>query len=259
MSTATLENTIFEQPLNEHIRICLRLEFLFAEAQYFIARESSWDSRQALAAILEILGVIDRPDLKSKLGQALNQYANFLLQLEAQPHVDKEKLKTTIKQLDNMIDYLHTNQGKIGHELRDNEFLFTIQQRLYTPAGTCGFCAPAYNLWLQQPLATRQNQLNTWLKPFAHIKSMVELLLQLTRGSTSSKPLNAENGFYQTSLDPAIPYQMIRITLHNSSMLYPEISVGRHRLTIHFFELTTAGRAAQTKRNVQFELACCKV
>ena len=253
------ENITFEQPLNEHIRICLRLEFLFAEMQHFIANEASWDSRMALSALLEILGVIDRPDLKSKLGQALNQYTNFLLQLESRTNVDKDKLKQIIKQLDAMMDYLHSNQGRVGQEIRDNEFLFTIQQRLYTPAGTCGFCAPAYNLWLQQPHVIRQRKLNEWLKPFLPIKSIVEVLLKLTRESTSFKAVFAESGFYQSSLDPVIPYQMIRISLPSSLGVYPEISVGRHRLTIHFFELATDSRANQAERNIQFGLACCRV
>lgn len=255
----TAEKIYFEQPLNEHIRICLRLEYLFAQVQNYILGDTPWDSRCALSAILEILSVIDRPDLKSRLGQALNQYTNFLLQLEKKPNVDKEKLKQTLNQLDYMIDYLHSNQGKIGQELRENEFLFTIQQRMYTPAGTCAFCVPAYNLWLQQPATLRKNQLNDWLKPFAQIKTLIDLLLRLTREGTTFKTLAAKSGFYQTNLDPTIPYQMIRTALPKALSLYPEISVGRHRLTIHFFELTTQGRATQTKQNVEFDLACCKI
>jgi cell division protein ZapD len=255
----TGEKIIFEQPLNEHIRICLRLEYLFSAANSFIIQDSQWGSRMALSSILEILSVIDRPDLKSRLGQALNQYVNYLLLLEKQPGVDKEKLNHTLQELEGMIDFLHTNQGKIGHELRDNEFLFTIQQRLYTPAGTCAFCVPAYHSWLEMPIDVRKKQLTEWIRPFNQIKSMIDLLLKITRESATLHKVVAEAGFYQMSLDPAIPYQMIRIELPASLCLYPEISSGKHRLTVHFFEVNVHGRSTQTKQNVQFELACCKI
>lgn len=255
----TAEKIYFEQPLNEHIRICLRLEYLFSQANNFLLSDNTWDARITLTAILEILSVIDRPDLKSRLGQALNQYSTFLQQVGKKPNIDKEKLRHTLKQLDVMIEYLHTNQGKIGQELRDNEFLFNIQQRLYTPAGTCAFSTPAYHLWLQQPPALRKNQLTEWLKPFNQIKALIDLLLKLTRDGTTFKTFAAKSGFYQANLDPNVPYQMIRVTLPTTLLIYPEISVGRHRLAIHFFELTTQGRATQSKQNVEFELACCKI
>lgn len=256
---ASTNTIIFEQPLNEHIRICLRLEYLFAEANHFSPNTTTWDSHFALVAILEILSVIDRPDLKSKLGQALNQYISFLAQLEKKPNIDQDKLKHTLIQLEAMKDYLHSNQGKIGQELRDNEFLFAIQQRLYTPAGTCNFSIPAYHLWLELPETLRKQQLLSWLKPFSQIKEMIDLLLKLVRESSIFHTVHSASGFYQTNLDPAIPYQMIRIKIPSALHIYPEISVGRHRLTIHFFELNIQGHAKQTQSDLQFELACCKI
>jgi cell division protein ZapD len=253
------ELILFEQPLNEHIRICLRLEHLFKQAEYHLQNDSEWDSRTALTAIIDILNVIDRPDLKNKLGKALNQFAANLIQLEQLPNVDVQKLRQTLDTLDCTIDSLHSNQGKIGQELRENEFIVSIQQRLTTPAGTCSFSTPAYHLWLKQPMQSRKNQLLHWYGQFSQLQTITHLLLKLTRDSTALKTKIANCGFYQTNLDPTIPFQIIRIQLPAAMQLYPEISVGRHRLTIHFFELNANGKSPQTKLDVQFELACCKV
>lgn len=253
------ETIIYEQPLNEQIRLCLRLEHLFEQAHYYLPRTSSWDLRQTLNAILEILHIADRPDLKNKLGQALNQYASSLTQLEKLPDIDKQKLHNMLKQIDQLIDEIRINTQKTGQELRENEFLMAIQQRLYTPAGTCSFSLPAYHLWLHQDSAILKQQLSNWLDSFKQLRTIINLMLKLTRESSSFKNTKAIGGFYQSNLEPSIQHQMIRISIASENRLFPEISVGRHRLAIHFFTLDINGRAAQTPNDIIFALACCKL
>src|SRR3989337_2632683 len=115
-----MEIIIYEQPLNEQVRLCLRLEYLFNQAEYYLTGESIWDSHQMLKIILEILQAIDRPDLKNKFCQTLNQYMQILTQLEKLHDIDKQKLGSTLKQIDYLIDGLRSNQKKIGQELREN-------------------------------------------------------------------------------------------------------------------------------------------
>lgn len=251
---------IYEQPLNENIRICLRLEHLLQQANYHIKQETSWDSMAALNAILNILNIInDRSDLKNKLGQLLNQYASNLAQMEQLPEINKIKLHRLLDQLEKIIDVLHSIQGRIGQELRENEFLMAVQQRVAIPAGACCFNIPSYYLWLQQPHEVRAKNLKEWLIPFSQLQLVIDIVLKLTRSSTKSTEEIAQTGFYQSNLDPDIPYQMIRIKVPAAIETFPEISVGRHRLTIHFLELNIQNRAAQTQANIPFELALCNL
>jgi len=250
---------IYEQPLNEIIRLCLRVEYLFRQVKHHLEVDTEWDSRVALGALLEILSVIDRPDLKSKLGQMLNQYVATFVQLEKVEKVDHKILKVTLDRLHKAINIVHSNQSRIGQELRENEFLLSILQKHFTPAGTCPFNAPAYHLWLQQPANLRLKTLSLWLETLFPLYRIVELILQLTRDSASSEKHIAHGGFYQTNLDPTIFYQMISIEISEKERLYPEISVGRYRLTVHFFELSTKDRAHQTAHDVSFGLKCCKI
>lgn len=249
---------IYEQPLNEQIRLCLRLEYLFDQVNYYVTKGSMWDSHQLLKIILEILQTTDRPDIKNKLYQTLHQFAHTLSQLEKLPDIDKEKLNVTITKINHHIDVLYADQKKIGQELRENEFLASIQQKLYTPAGTCGFNLPAYQLWLRQKIEAHQ-QLLTWLKHLAELQDIVNTILKLLRESSHFKTMDADKGFYQSNLDPNNFSQMIRVKLPQDKNIYPEISVGRHRLTIYFFTIDIKGKAFQTSNNFVFELACCKI
>jgi len=254
-----IETIIYEHPLNETIRLCLRLEYLFKQIDYHSQHEAEWNTRAALNAVLEILEVVERPDLKNKLGQILNQYITAFSALTKLENVDKKLLALTLTQLNKAMNEVHANQSKVGQELRNNEFLNAILQRMAVPAGTCAFNLPVYHLWLQQPANLRVKNLALWLEPFEFLRGIVALILRLTRDSAQVETLMARGGFYQAMLDSNVAYQMIGIAMLLKEKLYPEISVGRYRLTIHFFELNIKKRACQTSEDVSFKLSYCRV
>jgi cell division protein ZapD len=88
---------------------------------------------------------------------------------------------------------------------------------------------------------------------------MVNLLLQLTRESAQFQLKFGNQGFYQEALDPTIPYQLIRVMLPSDRKVYPEISVGRYGLAIHFSSPNFEGRPVRANHEIQFKLACCTV
>jgi len=247
----------FEQPLNEYIRICLRVEHLLNRVEASILGESEAESRTALEAMLEILNVIDRPDLKSKITQALGQHATALTQLEQKANVHHEKLQAILIELDQLIESLYNLPDKIGQQLRTNSFLNSIRQYMANPGGASPFVTPAYYLWLQQPASVRIRDLLAWFSAFEQLKSAVKLLLQLTRGSSAPEPLVADQGFYQRPLDPKLTYHLVRVTVPRQLQVYPEISVGRHRLIVRFLELNVNDRGVQRVGDIDFELTCC--
>lgn len=247
----------FEQPMNEHVRLCLRLEHLFNQLDENLSIETEWGSRIALSAIIEILNVIERPDLKTKLTKALSQQSAKLAQLEKSPQVDKEKLHEILREIDRLTETLFNLPGKIGAALRENEFLNTIRQYAYNPGGACNFCLPAYQLWLRQPSDQRTQTLNGWVKQFATLRETVFLLLNLIRNGASTSQQIAREGFYQQALDPNIPSELVRVSMPENVGIYPEISVGRHRMSVRFLLENLHERPKQLQNEITFELSIC--
>ena len=65
---------IYEQPANELLRTCLRLEHLFTQLDYHYQNcVSLYHLRSAIRLLLEIINILDRPDLKSKLSQEFHR------------------------------------------------------------------------------------------------------------------------------------------------------------------------------------------
>jgi cell division protein ZapD len=252
------QKIIYEQPLNERIRTFLRLEFLFAEAAHHLRGKSHWDSRSTLTALLDIMAIFGRTDLKTEALKELERHAGVLTRLEQNPDVDKKMLDETLGKLDTLSDQLHHNGGPIAASLRSNEFLCAILQRSAIAGGTCDFDLPGYHFWLQQPVEQRTQDLAGWLKHFESIASAIQLILKLIRESAAIKPVVAENGFFQKTLDPSQPCQLVRVSVSRKIPHFAEISGGRHRFTVRFVSTSEEdGHLHQTTDDIAFELGCC--
>lgn len=250
---------IFEQPLNEYVRVCLRLEQLLQKIKEHIHCETPWDCRIALETLLEMVNVIDRTDIKNKLTKTMRDQMRALSLLEQKPEVDREKLRSILDELNALIIRLCSTQDKMGQSLRINNFLNAIRQHLMLPGGVCDFNNPAYCLWLKRPREQRCIDLLNWFKEFEDLQAIIGLLLQLTRASANPQSVMAYQGFYQQSLDPSLSCQLIQIIVPVRAQVYPEVSVGKHRLSVRFINLDINTRPTQTIEVTPFDLKICVI
>lgn len=253
----SLEPIIYEQPVNEHIRVCLRLEHLFNQGLQWLRGTSSWESRAAVTAILETLNVLDRPDLKARFVKELGRYSAILARFIETPHIDRNKLASIQGEVEHILHQLHGMQGRIAQGLRDNEFLNSIRPYLLNPGGGCNFEVPAYHFWLEQAAPERIAQLTHWFANFRVIQNAVNLTLRLIRQSSPAETREAHEGFYQASLDSQASCQLVRVAVSHGAGVYPEISVGRHGISIRFFLLSVGERPVQTREDIKFQLMSC--
>jgi len=262
MSVETISaNTVcYEQPLNEPIRICLRIETLFNELRAHLSTEAD-HTLHALTTLLKIINVLDRPDIKSKITQTLNQYALSLSQLTRFHQVDNTRLNTVLDKLDKMAHSLHNNNEKVAERLKNNHFLNQLRLQLANPAGICSHASSALRLWQNQAKETKIQHLNHWAAHLNDIDTSAELILGLIRQSTTDETVIANNGFYQQTLNPSLPCELVSIKIEDRWDAYPEISAGKHRLTIYFMQpnFYRDGHAKQHQDNIPFQLSCCRL
>ena len=252
------QNIIYEQPLNERIRTFLRLEFLFAEAAHHLHGKTRWDARSTLSALLDIITLFGRTDLKTEILKELERYNATLARLEQNPDVDNRRLAETQRELESINRKLHASGGPIAASLRSNEFLTSIAQRAGIAGGSCEFDLPGYHYWLEQPAGERTRDLAAWLGHFEHVAQAIGLILKLVRESAQTRTVVAENGFFQKSLDPNLPCQLVRVTVNRNLPCFAEISGGRHRFTVRFLKPADGEHyQKQVSENIEFQLGCC--
>ena len=91
------------------------------------------------------------------------------------------------------------------------------------------------------------------------IRTAVELVLDLVRKNSKIDEKTAIHGFHQELLDPQSNLRMIRISIPPHIPAYPEISVGRHFLSVRFFAPDIEKRPVQYSDNLSFQLAYCNL
>lgn len=248
---------IYEQPLTELVRVSLRLEQLFDQIDHLVADSSALSTRNLIVAIINLLNLLDRPDLKAKLAKELSHHMTLLTRLENTPDVDHKKLRELLDQLDELSRYFIESSGKIGQNLREIELLNSLRLHLATPGGGCSFDIPIYHYWLQQPLKQRQATIQSWLEEFNNIRLATKLMLQLVREGSKIVPKTADKGFYQELLDPQVNLRLIRVAVPNDIHAYPEISVGRHFVGVRFYSPDIHARPVQYPENLRFWVSYC--
>lgn len=249
----------YEHPLNERVRTFLRLEHLFSETAYFLPQPQVWGSRAAIEGLIKINSIFTRADIKTEILKELERHLSNLGRIPRQQGVDMQALGQVLDELEQAITQVYRLDGQVGQRLRDNEFLKTIMQRSSIPGGTCAFDLPQFHYWLQQPVAERQQQLEDWWRELLPIRDALVLLLSLTRGSSRPERETAPQGFFQQSLDPQRPTQLIRVGIAESMPVFAEISGGKHRFSIRFLQVANGQRPTQVKQEVPFVLTRCVI
>ncbi len=251
------EKIIYDQPLNEIIRVCLRLEQLFEQIDHQLNDTSTLGTRNVLSYIINVLHILDRPDLKSKLAKELSHHLANFLRYGSLPDVGQKKFNEITQQLDEYSRTLIDSSGKVANRLRDIELLNTLRMHLASPGGGCSFDIPLFHYWLQQPASERQATIQDWLTDFTQIRTIVALVLDIVRNSGKSEEKTAIHGFHQELLDPQSNLRMIRIGIYKNIPAYPEVSVGRHFFSVRFYSPDIIKRPVQYTENLPFWVSYC--
>ena len=247
----------YVQPLNERLRFFTRLSFLFSRLKHGAEGETVHDSHTAITTLLDILNLIQQQDLKKEVLKELERINQTLTPLQHNTEIEHGTLEQILASLTTYRGELHATSGPIANELRDHEFLKTLQQRYNVPAGLSECDPPVYNHWLDKPIEQRKADLAQWLQVFEPLHNAIDLVLQLIRQSANPRKKTAENGIYQQTLDASAPFQLVMVTLPADSKYFAEISGGKHRFTIRFMDTTCQPRPLQTTDAVPFDLYTC--
>lgn len=249
---------IYEFPLNERMRVFIRLEQLFLQLDHFLVGTTAWDRRIAIGTLLNIMTIFSRNDIKLEILKELERHSLIFNQISQNEDVDTAKLTDIMDELDEISKKLFESNGKVSLALMKCNLFQMIAQRSTIPGGTCSFDLPAFHYWLEQEEHIQAKHLARWTKPLTHLREAINLILNFIRHSSHATSEIATAGFYQSSLNSAMPYQLLRVGVDRAIPCYAEISGGKHRFTIRFMSPPEdANRPAQTADNIPFNLTCC--
>lgn len=252
---------LFEHPLNERMRSFLRVESVIAEARERMAQPAPAFSRAALMSLLELAALTERGELKREILSELERQRILLGQLRDSSQIDERRLATALAALEREQQRVEALPERLGQGLRTNEFLTAVRSRATIPGGTCSFDLPSLHCWLMRGPGERRRDLDHWLREMAPVASALQVLLAHTRAAAVPEPAVAAGGIYEYVPPAENPPVLLRIRLENADeRLFPQVSAGRHRITIQFQRWGGAdNRAEVIRRDVAFTLSLCRL
>ncbi len=252
---------VYEQPLNEKIRLFMRLEHMFARFDHYVAEPSITNSQTAIELLLELHEMSSRLDVKSAILKIIDHQTTVIKGFHDEDDVVEEKKNSIIEILEEKTKELYSFHGQFGQYMKNHSFLNFVKQRLSVSGGLNAFDAPIFNLWINQPVEMRTEQLKSWIEPYQKSREAVQLVMELIRKSAEKVEHVAEDGFFQSTLRTGVKaknYQLLRVHIPSSYSYYPEISAGTQRFSIRFVSIDDlAERGKQVQDDVSFSLSIC--
>ncbi len=254
--TAEGDWVVYELPLNERMRLLLRLEALFQAGAHYRAGDDPWDSRAAMGVLLDLVETCSRLDVRKELLQELDRLHAALKRYIGRPGVDDHGLEVTLNRLQRLGRRLR--EGDSTTQVRDNELLLAIHQRMTTAGAACSFDLPAYYHWANRSPEARRAQLTQWFEAFTPLQEGLAEVLGLLRESATPRTVTAEGGFYQENLKADANFQLIRLFVPASLDYYAEPSGARQRYSVRFRVFDPrSGKGPQAQEDIVFRVSRC--
>lgn len=249
---------VYEHPLSERIRALLRIENLFNRLDHYSGSPDLWDMRLTVSLLIDLNDLLRWSDSQTDLARELERCRSVLSALEGNPGVDTYKLKNILSDLNECLETMQDNAYQAGAAVEKDELMTSIKQKSSVAGGVCNFDLPAYHHWLNQPSRVKQEHLRELLEDLLIIQKSTNLVLNLIRSNAIASEETAREGFFQQSIEAGNEIQLIRIIIPKDLKCFPEVSGGKHRVTVRFMEQSeTANRPEQTGQDVEFELHFC--
>lgn len=246
---------IYEFPLVEKVRTLLRLEDLFDKALHYLKGEVRSDHDVVLMTLFQIIEVAGRADLKVDLLQVLErlrQVAAAARDAGFPPVAGGAELGD----IESASMDLKAVTGRMGQEIRGNEWLMTVKGRAAIPGGACEFDLPSYHYWLGQTAEARRFDLDSWLNPMLPLHRAIKLVLAALRSTGTPETQLARGGNFQWMLGGRA-FQLARLEVATGQPFIPELSANRYALMIRFLAPSAGMRLRQSEAETPFRLTLC--
>ena len=240
----------FEYPLNENNRSYLRFESLFTQLKMSISFEHVNDSTIFFKALLELLELAERSDIRNALIKDLRLLSEQMSSWLNHPGVDQKTVTDLISEIEGHIQTVLRLPKQLRF-FKTNRFLTSLKQRFFIPGGTCNFDLPQFHFWLASDLEKRQNDAQSWFSHFASLEKALTLFLKIKRSNAVATTQIAKNGFYQAEVETC---GFIVVKVDKKQAVYPVISGHNKRYSIRFM---SAESGKDTLESIDFQQVCC--
>ena len=245
------DHIVFQLATHYLPKISLRLESLFLAVEQACHEVHPIIHHYALKNIIEIIKLIEKPELKSR-------YIKELMRLEHVLNKSQGGVSNTVyANLFVQVQVLSHIAGRFGETIHQDTFLQAIRLAGSSHQNDCEAHAPQLLLWLEHDASHRQLDLATWLKQLQALFDTVRVYLSLIRSTAQFETIDMFNGFYQRSLPSPSSCHLILLKMDTHCGLVPKMQIGHHGLSLRLCDAHSMQEVQHA--NTMVDLAICQL
>ena len=246
--------SLYEEPVQEKIRKFIKIEFLLNKIYYFKSKDNKSENYIALLALCELYEILSRSDIKSELIREIETQNSYFQTIKEMPQADSNKLNSVLEKQNLLLKLIYNIESNYLDYLEHDILFKTILKNCFTQLQPASI-----EFWLSRDILIRETQIDLWLEPLVFIKRSIDFILEVIRKSGRFEDRMAEKGFFIEKLDPKKNILLIRVTLTSDLYYYPQISVGKQRLTIMFMTKDDKNNLVPHQEDLNFILTTCSL
>ena len=246
--------SLYEEPVQEKIRKFIKIEFLLNKIYYFKGKDDKSENYIALLALCELYEILSRSDIKSELIREIETQNSYFQSIKEMPQADSSKLNSVLEKQNILLKLIYSNEVNYLDHLGRDILFKTILKNCFTQLQPASI-----DFWLSRDILIRETQIDLWLEPLIFIKRSIDFILEVVRKSGRFEDRMAEKGFFIEKLDPKKNVLLVRVTLTSDLYYYPQISVGKQRLTIMFMTKDDKNNLVPYQEDLSFILTTCSL
>ncbi len=249
-----MKSVVYEHPLNEKVRLLMRLELLFQQLSTHQNVSDQDNIQPFFSALYSTIEVLERNDIRGTLSFYLDLLEKSMLRWSMHPDIHNESLQKNLQETVKLQSKI-SEMSKACQFLKEDKFLASLRQRFGIAGGTCDFDLPQFHYWRLKPLKERQADVKSWLKILAPLEQALNFSLLFLRESAEFDQKQAEKGFFQASCPDNI--SLIRVKYDVDSGYFPTVSGSNRRYAISFMRPDITSVKTSVNDTIEFELANC--
>ena len=246
--------SLYEEPVQEKIRKFIKIEFLLNKIYYFKSKDNKSENYVALLALCELYEILSRSDIKSELIREIETQNSYFETIKEIPQADSSKLNSVLEKQNLLLKSIYNIESNYLDYLEHDILFKTILKNCFTQLQPASI-----DFWLSRDILIRETQIDLWLEPLIFIKRSIDFILEVIRKSGRFEDRMAEKGFFIEKLDIKKNILLIRVTLTSDLYYYPQISVGKQRLTIMFMTKDDKNNLVPYQEDLNFILTTCSL
>lgn len=245
---------VFEHPLNEKVRVLLRLELLFQQLDAYQNTNNYPFLLSYFRNLFDCIELLERNDVRSTLSYYLDLLEKSMVKWSAHPEVKNDSLQEKLAEAVRLQSEV-MNMTKACQQLKEDKFLVSLRQRFSIAGGACDFELPQLHYWRLQGQTNRDRDVEQWLSILLPLKEALDFSMMFIRESNRYEHHAAAHGFYQNSCNEAV--SLLRVRYDMSLGVFPTISGSNRRFSISFMAPDKSSVKTAVDDTIQFELAKC--